>query len=101
MDRADARVVERRSSTRFLNQPCSSRCVGFETLTNYFDGDCALKLTVVGAVHGTHTARTQLSVDAVMTEHLADHGLVLIDYTLVGQLLLHDLSRVQAIEKTR
>jgi hypothetical protein len=73
VDRADARVVERRRRARLPAQPLERHRVGAQLGRQELQGDLATEPLVLGPIHHAHAARAQPRQDAVMRNGLSLH----------------------------
>ena len=72
VNRADVRMIERRSGPRLFQQLHGGKFPG--RILQTLDRDGAMQPRIVRAVHDAHGARSESRLDAVVAEQLADHG---------------------------
>ena len=72
VDRPDVRVIERARRARFAQEPCR-RFGGARPGIEELERDPALQLRVLREVDGAHSARPEVTLDAVMRHHASDH----------------------------
>src|SRR5262245_7800012 len=74
----DVRVVEGRSSARFLLKAQHALAILSEFLRQQFERDLSPESRILGQVNLTHSARAEQRENPIMTDHLPCHSLVLI-----------------------
>jgi hypothetical protein len=74
MNRADVGVIQRRCGLGFALKTSERLWVSGNLLRQKLESDKAVQPHVLGLVHDTHPAATQLLDDAVVRDGLADHA---------------------------
>src|SRR2546425_1728892 len=74
VNRANTGMIQSRSGTGFAPEPLQRLGVGNYFLRKKFESNEAPEFHVLGLVHDTHPATTQLLEDPVVRDDLADHG---------------------------
>jgi len=74
VNRANTGMIQGRSGTGFAPEPLQSVGVGNYFVRKKFEGNEAPKFHVLGLVHDTHPAATQLLEDPVVRDDLTNHA---------------------------
>ena len=74
MNRADARVIQRRCGLGLTSKPLQGLAILGHAFRQELKGDKAVQPRVFGLVDNTHAAATELLDDAVVRDGLANHG---------------------------
>ena len=72
MDGLNARVIQPGEDAGLVAEPLARRFVVKRSGSQYLDGEVALQLFVVGTINDTHTAGTDLLLDAIAPKPLAN-----------------------------
>jgi hypothetical protein len=62
------KMLERRSGSRFLDEPRAAAGIRDESSRQHFQGNVAVEAGVASAVHFTHTARSEQCQDVISAE---------------------------------
>src|SRR5438309_11553919 len=73
MNRADARVIQRRCGLGLTSKPLQGLAILGHAFRQELKGDKAVQPRVFGLVDNTHAAATELLDDAVVRDGLAKH----------------------------
>ena len=74
IDRADARMVQRRGGLRFALQPLKRHLITFKLIGQKFQCYTAGQPSVVGRPNHTHASVAELFDDSVVRSGLPNHG---------------------------